>query len=218
MSASADNESEILLGNKQLLAIFAVVAFLLAVAFTGGYMLGKNSPEKRPENVTADARTNTATSDTSSGGAITQKITPEEPPVTKTEPKVVQKPPVTTTKPSVTIVPPVTQPVTQSMPPPAKPLVTTKPIPPPAPVTQGLEIKPKPGDTFVQVVALTRTQAEAAADVLRKQNFPAHIAPAPGSAVLFRVLVGPTKDAGDLTSTRDALRKIGFREVLIRHY
>ena len=47
MAASSENESEILLGNKQLLGVFVVVAFLLAIAFTGGYMLGKSSAEKK---------------------------------------------------------------------------------------------------------------------------------------------------------------------------
>ena len=46
MSSTSENETEILLGNRHLLAIFFVLAVLLGIAFTGGYMVGRNSSEK----------------------------------------------------------------------------------------------------------------------------------------------------------------------------
>ncbi len=45
MLRSSEEETEILLGNKQLLGIFFVVAILLGIAFTGGYMVGRGSGE-----------------------------------------------------------------------------------------------------------------------------------------------------------------------------
>src|SRR3954453_6819377 len=48
MLRTNDRESEILLGNKQLLGIFFAVALLLGVAFYGGYMVGHNSSTKTP--------------------------------------------------------------------------------------------------------------------------------------------------------------------------
>ena len=53
MRSSSESETEILLGNKHLLGIFFVIAILLGVAFTGGYMVGRNSAEKRPATVSA---------------------------------------------------------------------------------------------------------------------------------------------------------------------
>ena len=47
MLQTGENETEILLGNKQLLGIFFVVAVLLGLAFTGGYMVGRGSADKK---------------------------------------------------------------------------------------------------------------------------------------------------------------------------
>ncbi len=47
MLRTNERESEILLGNKQLLGIFFAVALLLGVAFYGGYMVGRNSSGKK---------------------------------------------------------------------------------------------------------------------------------------------------------------------------
>jgi cell division septation protein DedD len=64
-----------------------------------------------------------------------------------------------------------------------------------------------------------RDEAEAIADVLRKKGFRAHAVPKPGSNKLYRVIVGPVRDAGDLRSTRDALHNTaGFREVIVQRY
>src|SRR5579883_1407917 len=43
-----ERETEILLGNKQLLGIFFVGAVLLGAAFAGGYMVGRGSAAKKP--------------------------------------------------------------------------------------------------------------------------------------------------------------------------
>src|SRR5690348_730643 len=47
MLQTDDGETEILLGNKQLVGIFFLVAILLGVAFAGGYMVGRGSAEKK---------------------------------------------------------------------------------------------------------------------------------------------------------------------------
>jgi cell division protein FtsN len=65
------------------------------------------------------------------------------------------------------------------------------------------------------VAALQRTEAEKVAKILNKKGFRTHIAPKPGTQY-YRVLVGPVRDAGDLASTRDALRTKGFREVFVQ--
>ena len=196
MAAASENESEILLGNKQLLGVFAVVAVLLAVAFTGGYMLGKNSADKKA----AVNASEMANSDT----GMTKTVAPEEPSATKAE-----DPPVEPAKPD---------PVHSQKPKPAASEIAQETVlgAPKHPVLP--ESSPQPGQTFLQVSALTHTQAEATAVVLRKQNFHARIALKPGSTGVYRVLVGPVTDAGDLASTRDSLRKIGFREVIVQRY
>src|SRR4051794_33775939 len=78
--------------------------------------------------------------------------------------------------------------------------------------------QPQAGAQYLQVVALGRSEAEGLADVLHKKGFRAHAVPKPGNASLYRVIVGPIRDPGDLSSTRDALRKTGFREVIVQRY
>ncbi len=43
MLRTSDRETEILLSNTQILGIFFVLAILLGIAFTGGYMVGRGS-------------------------------------------------------------------------------------------------------------------------------------------------------------------------------
>ena len=50
MLRSSESETEILLGNKQLVGIFFLVAVLIGVAFGGGYMLGRGAGEKKAAN------------------------------------------------------------------------------------------------------------------------------------------------------------------------
>ena len=77
---------------------------------------------------------------------------------------------------------------------------------------------PQPGQQFLQVVAVGRDQALGVADVLHAKGFRAHAVPKPGDPRIYRVLIGPLRDAGDLSTTRDALRSIGFREVIVQKY
>jgi cell division septation protein DedD len=77
---------------------------------------------------------------------------------------------------------------------------------------------PQSGQSFLQVAAVGRDEAEAIADVLRRKHFRAHAVPKPGNPKLYRVLIGPVADAADLSTTRDALRKTGFGEVILQKY
>ncbi len=65
MLRTSETESEILLGNKQLLGIFFVVAILLGVAFYGGYMVGKATPSR----VASSNASETASSGSGNGTA-----------------------------------------------------------------------------------------------------------------------------------------------------
>src|SRR3954463_8322929 len=84
MLRTSDNETEILLGNKQLLGIFFAVAILLAVAFYGGYMVGRGSASKKAataggvENSTTSGATQSETSgQTRTLPADSGAVTPE---------------------------------------------------------------------------------------------------------------------------------------------
>src|SRR3954449_4178884 len=75
MLRTDENETEILLGNKQLLGIFLVVAVLLGISFTGGYMAGRGSGKKTALAESSSTET-AARSDTGTGGQ-THTVSPD---------------------------------------------------------------------------------------------------------------------------------------------
>jgi cell division septation protein DedD len=77
---------------------------------------------------------------------------------------------------------------------------------------------PRAGAKYLQVAAVSRDEAVGVADVLHKKGFHAHAVPKPGNPKIYRVIVGPVRDAGDLATTREALRRTGFREVIVQTY
>src|SRR3954447_3290810 len=217
MLRTNDRESEILLGNKQLLGIFFAMALLLGVAFYGGYMVGHGSSTRKtssaPETVAAApaANQNVSAGEThtipgeSAGSGEENRSSGKREPVIKSNPgshelaeNANAEAPLGSRK--------------------TKTAHEAK-IPPSAAdadVSRGYQ--PQPGSEYLQVVALSRSEAEGLADVLHKKGFRAHAVPKPGNTALYRVIVGPIRDAGDLSSTRDALRKTGFREVIVQRY
>jgi cell division septation protein DedD len=100
----------------------------------------------------------------------------------------------------------------------AKQAETTAAPPAPEPATseESLTAPPVPGQTYLQVAAVRRPEAELMVDVLKRRGFAARIAPVPDKAE-FRVLVGPIKDAAALAKTQSDLALAGFRSI-VRKY
>ena len=207
MSARVENESEILLGNKQLLVVFGVVAVLIAFAFTGGYMLGKRSTDDRAALVESAQ----AASGTTGGGPVTHKVIPDDTPSPRTDSSVDSAKTSIEETPKADFKPHIYSSATSS----STPANSAEPV---LGERNSNPLTPHTGQTFVQVMAVSHRDAEATAEVLRQHDFKARTAPAPGNPAVFRVLVGPTKDAADLRSTEDALRKIGYTKCFPQHY
>jgi cell division septation protein DedD len=196
MLRSNESETEILLGNKQLLGIFFAVAILLGIAFYGGYVVGRGAKAHAAVNPTPAPATETAAapSNPPPTGGETHSVPADsgaasEPPATDTTSTSTEPPPLGTPKRTA-----------------------------PAATSAEEPFAPHSGQTFLQVTATGRDEAFAIADVLQKKGFHSHAVPKPGNAKLYRVLVGPVHDAADLSSTRDSLRRTGFREVIVQHY
>jgi cell division septation protein DedD len=200
MSRTNESETEILLGNKQLLGIFFVVAILLGMAFTGGYMVGRGS---------LDRATDTSATPAHSGTAAETRALPADSSGNdnSTVPEAASAAPNTSSTGTKT---------TQT----GRPL-GSRPAGSPASAAEPTGVdsfRPERGQTFLQVAAVGRDEAEAIADVLHKKGFRAHAVPKPGNPKFYRVLIGPMQDTADLSSTRDSLRKTGFREVIVQRY
>jgi cell division protein FtsN len=218
MLQTSESESEILLGNKQLLGIFFVIVLLLGVAFAGGYKLGKASkkgsastapdtvasaPAPEPVGQTHDVAPNSA-SDQARPAPETSAAGPAQSAPEAKSSRVETR---------------AEQPL--GSPKHGKPMKSAEEASPAtessSPEPRG-SFTPQPGQLFLQVAAVGRDEAEAVADVLHKKGFRAHAVPKPGSPKIYRVLIGPIKDAGDLSATRDSLRRTGFREVITQRY
>jgi cell division septation protein DedD len=200
MSRTNQSETEILLGNKQLLGIFFVVAILLGVAFTGGYMVGRGPTDKAPDTKASPAR-NTSAAETH---AVSADSSADDGSTTSATGSAPQKTDSTEANRASPTHPPLGSPR------------TGRSSSTPAPTAD--TFTPERGQTFLQVAAVGRDEAEAIADVLHKKGFRAHAVPKPGNPKFYRVLIGPIRDTSDLSSTRDSLRKTGFREVIVQKY
>jgi cell division protein FtsN len=213
MLRNDDNETEILLGNKQLLGIFFVVAILLGIAFYGGYMVGKAAPGKKTvASAVQDTAGNQSSASAPTGGETHTLTANDNPPTEATSTEPVGPPPDDTSTEGVLGARKAKKP--EQAP---QPEVAGNPEPLPVKKTSS-SFTPEPGQQFLQVAAVGRDEALAVADVLHAKGFPAHAVPKPGNPKIYRVLIGPVRDTGDLSSTRDGLRRNGFREVIVQKY
>jgi cell division protein FtsN len=217
MFQERDGEREILLGNKQLLGIFFVLAILFCVFFTAGYMVGHSTGGKAPVDSVAAAKPATPdNADAQATAGETHAVTPDSP---ESAPEsastaVPEKPsPAATTHVAST---------TKS---------TSVNNESDSASTEGLtrsEAEQEPAHaeaepatshghhTYLQVAALKHSEALTVAKVLNRKGFHAQISPKAGTS-FYRVLVGPVHNAGELNATRAALKNKGFREVFVQH-
>ncbi len=73
--------------------------------------------------------------------------------------------------------------------------------------------EPGPGQMYLQVAAVIRSDAENEVATLRKRGFPAQIAPSPREGI-YRVLVGPYGDAASLGKAKADLENLGFKPLV----
>jgi cell division septation protein DedD len=182
---------------RQLLTVIFILMVLFGVVFSMGYFVGRSS---MPEAAAANAAPAPATADQAAGrpsaaGPLSQ------PAATAPAPEPGQ----TAAAPFV--------PPPEAAPRPTNPEPRAATPPPAAPPTAA---EPAAGQTFLQVAAVRRPEAELIVDVLKKKGFPALTAPVPNES-LFRVLVGPLADSAVLAKTKADLELAGFRSI-IRKY
>lgn len=181
MPRNDDGEFELILGNKQLLSVFFIVIILLGVFFTMGYIVGRNSGPPDTAKRAAPAE-GTAPARTDGQSAMPPAAaTVLEPVTTKTEPVPAAEAPKFPRK---------------------EPIEVTA-------VTRSVE-QPIPGQIYIQVLAVAKPEAEVLVDVLAKKGFKALVAAGPNDKI-FRVLVGPAKDAADAGKLKGDLEQAGFR-------
>jgi cell division septation protein DedD len=203
MLRSSESETEILLGNKQLLGIFFLVAVLIGIAFGGGYMLGRGAADKKAAGPAITAKEAAPPGAANPTGGETRTVSPPDPVTADANTPSDQ---------------PSEQPALGT---PRHRAAGSSETPLPengAPADSSTKFLPQTGQEFLQVAAVPRNEALSVADVLRKKGFRAHAVPVPGNVKLYRVIVGPLRDVADLSSTREELRKTGFGKVIVQRY
>ncbi len=233
MAKNESGEFELLVGNKQLISIVFIMMVLFGAVFSMGYFVGRNStPEPsaaagtakpspegtggvRPEPSGPLAQDSSAAEAPQTSGDST--LAPGEAQVANTETAPVATPNAEAATAAVEATPVQAMPAATVQPqPPSKPAA-----PPKAAAASAQPSLPAPGQVFLQVEAVKRPEAELVADVLRKKGFPALVAPAvvegQASGQVYRVLVGPLKDATAVAKSKSDLESAGFKPI-VRKY
>lgn len=209
MSRTAEGEYELVVGNRHVLSVVFVLMVLFGVFFSLGYFVGRNSGSDAP----AQAQIASAAHGVSQPkeAPAQSEVAPAETPIAPGEAQVStgtvpvaapQEETAASTKPAETTAQPAPEPV-RAAPAAAAPAA------------------PAPGETYLQVVAVKRAEAEVVADLLRQKGFHAIVAPVVvdgvAAADLFRALVGPLKDAAEVARTKAQLEEAGFKPI-VRKY
>ncbi|MDP8991171.1 MAG: SPOR domain-containing protein [Acidobacteriota bacterium] len=183
MPKNEDGEFELILGNRQLLSVFFIVVILLGVFFTMGYIVGRNS--------------GTLTAEVPATPAPDGKPQAVEPPAKIVEPAPAPPAPTETA--------------------PQQPAKDPEPEPAPAP-TKPARVKAEPvrgashpaaGQTYLQLAATSKHEADIMVDVLRKKSFKAMAAEIDEKPGTYRVLVGPITET-TANKVRADLQGSGF--------
>jgi hypothetical protein len=182
------------------------VVILFGVFFAMGYVVGRSSkPSARVETADAGAaQPSPASSATQPDPGRAQTPPPVAPPPPAEAPPAESssaaspQPPTQAEAPST----PAPKPVRE-----AKPAGKTEEKAPTVQTTESM----RPG-TYLQVMAVTRSDAEVIAKALMGKGFPALITPSSREGI-FRVLVGPYKDATSLGNAKTELENTGFHPI-----
>ena len=204
MRNNETGEFELLVGNRQLLSGFFIVVLLFAVAFSMGYIVGRNSsPSAKLQAETG-----------SSAGAASQ--TPESRPQPVSQPAAAGGAPDATPSQAAAATPADTppQPSTQPErgPQSAAPAATAPPVAPPAAAPPPLEATP--GSYWQVLATASQTSADAMRQTMKDKGFPASLQPGPNS--LIRVLIGPYTNKQSLGRAKTELENAGVHPVLMK--
>jgi hypothetical protein len=176
-----------------LLSVFFIVVVLLGVFFTMGYIVGRNSGPPAVDVASAKKP--------DSKPIVVDSPPPQDAPAPTTAPA----PAPTSTKAQQPVEEAKAEPPAKPEPPARKEKEKDRPKEKPAPASA----PPASGQTYLQLVATAKAEADVMVDVLHQKQFKAIAVEIPEKPGLFRVLVGPLAD-GSLNKTKSDLTSSGF--------
>jgi DedD protein len=213
MSKKQEQQTELVLENRQVVAIFFGLALICGVFFSLGYVVGHNTAG--PIAPPAQAEENSPQSSEKPSALPSPSYIPRNP-------AAASQPSDGTTNPTdLNFYSSVQQDQPQGMVPPkdanastaANASATGSPAgETPAPI----QVVPPPPGILVQVSALTRREdAESLVSLLKERNLPVLVTTGENDA-LFHVVVGPYDKESDAQKTKQLLEQDGFRPFLRR--
>ncbi|HEY4087393.1 MAG TPA: hypothetical protein VGM43_15720 [Bryobacteraceae bacterium] len=212
------NDRELVLGNKQLLAIFFVAALLCGVFFAVGYVVGGNSAKSTGSTV-ADSSTATPVEgkrDEPTGVApVSDAMAATSAPAASdnagaasgVDSKMSDNPAAAGSAP-----PPSTS--AQAVAAPAQYVPPAKAAPVHATSAPMALSVPETGASYVQVAAQTRPAADTVANSLRERGWPTILAES-SKADRVEILVGPYRDGVALADAKRKLIDLGFSQAFV---
>ena len=195
MKNNETGEFELVLGNRQLLSGFFIVALLFGVAFAMGYIVGRNSAPS------AKMQAETGAVSAAAPESRPQATPAAPPPSSEQAPAPAADTAATDRKPDDAPAQPTTQPAREG----------------PAAAPSSSAAAPAPdvdSGTFWQVSAVSQNSAEIIAKALKDKGFPVTLSPGPRN--LTRVLVGPYPDTQSLGRAKSELENAGFYPILLK--
>jgi cell division protein FtsN len=205
MSTNDTGEFEVVLGNRQLLSGFFIVALLFGVAFAMGYIVGRNSlPSVKSQAETAAKLPSSGTDARPPAAASAPPVPASDSPAAADS-----SPPADAAAQGAADQshPDEPQPTTQ----PARDTVVSAPATPPSAPAPVNDVSP---GSYWQVLAAQQHEADAVMRALVDKGLPASLSPGPNG--LTRVLVGPYNDTLSLGRAKSALEDAGFHPILKR--
>ena len=194
MPKNEDGEFELILANRQLLSVFFIVVVLFGVFFTMGYIVGRNSGPAQVDVA--------STRKTDAKPIVVDSPAPQETSAPASAPPAAAPTPVST-RPQ--------QPAEEAKvePKPKREEPKKKEAPAPKEKPAPSSAAPASGQTYLQLVATAKAEADVMVDVLHQKNFKAIAVQIPEKPELYRVLVGPLAD-GTLNKVKSDLQSSGF--------
>jgi cell division protein FtsN len=210
MRRNEEGELELVVGNRQLLSVLFIMFVLFGAVFSMGYFVGRSTAPE-PATQGPEAKMGSAENPAQPRSPLSPPpVEAQAPPLAAADaPLAPGQAKVTTSGAApagqVKMETPATTPIPDFKPP-------EKPKP-----SAAEPAVPLPGQTYLQVAAVGKPEAELVMDSLKKRGFSALVAPVP-NGTRWRALVGPLPDAASLAKARSDLLALGFKDMIVRKY
>jgi DedD protein len=202
MAKMQDQQTELVLENRQVVGIFLGIALLCGVFFALGYVVGRNTASPAAALAQSD---NAAPQSSEKPSAL-----PSPSYIPRNPAAAAQAPEGAASGTDLNFYNSVQQDQPQGMQPAAAPGDAA------AAVLAALPVEPPPPGILVQVSALTRREdAESLVALLKEKNLPVLVTSGENDA-LFHVVVGPYKNDAEAQKTKQLLEQDGFRPFVRR--